>query len=99
VRLIVAPTLEAARWWTEPIDFLYIDADHTYAAVLADLDAWVPHVKPGGLIAGDDYGNVAFPGVRMAWNYFELEHGLTFTRTSPREAPEKPGMQLIYGTV
>jgi predicted O-methyltransferase YrrM len=96
VRLVVAPSLEAATYWSEPIDFLYIDADHEYAQVLADLEAWVPHVRPGGWIAGDDYANPGFPGVRMAWNYYELEHGLTFQRWStPNTNP--PGMQLIYG--
>ena len=97
IRLVVAPTVEAAKWWNEPIDFLYIDADHSYAACLADLEAWVPHVRPGGLIAGDDYGNPTFPGTRMAWNYFELERGLSLQRaSSPGTHPE---MQLIYGTV
>jgi len=38
-----------------PIDLLYIDGDHAYAAVQADLRSWVPHVRPGGTICGDDY--------------------------------------------
>ena len=96
VRLIVAPSLEAAQCWSEPIDFLYIDADHEYAQVLADLEAWVPHVREGGLIAGDDYANPGFPGVRMAWNYYEIEHGFPLQRWStPNTQP--PGMQLIFG--
>jgi predicted O-methyltransferase YrrM len=98
VRFVCATTTDAAKWWTEPIDFLYVDADHSFASVLADLEAWVPHVKPGGLIAGDDYANPAFPGVRMAWNYFEHEHGLQLQRyPTPHTNPQ--GMELIYGTV
>ena len=32
------------------IDFLFIDADHSYKAVLDDFDAYLPHVKSNGLI-------------------------------------------------
>jgi Methyltransferase domain len=37
------------------LDFAYIDGDHTYDAVLADLNAYWPLIRPGGCIAGDDY--------------------------------------------
>jgi len=93
VRLIPALTTEAAKYWTEPIDFLYIDADHGYEGVKADLHAWVPHVKPGGLILGDDYGNPYYKGVREAWDEFEFLNDLNFQKTEPNPA----GVQLIYG--
>jgi len=38
------------------LDFVYIDGDHEYEAVLSDLDGAWKCVKPGGIIAGDDYG-------------------------------------------
>jgi len=41
------------------LDFVYVDGDHTYEAVRADLEAYAPKVKPNGILAGDDYG---FPG-------------------------------------
>lgn len=96
VRLMPATTAEAARCWTEPIDYLYIDADHHEAAVRADLEAWVPHVQPGGVIAGDDYGNRSFPGVQRAWDAFEQAHGLHLTRYQSTP-PHPDGVQLIYG--
>jgi len=33
-------------------DFVFLDADHSYPGRLADLAAWVPLVKPGGIVAG-----------------------------------------------
>ena len=34
---------------------LYIDAGHEYEHVTADLKAWWPVLKPGGMMFGDDY--------------------------------------------
>jgi predicted O-methyltransferase YrrM len=96
MRLIPSSTQDAALWWTEPIDYLYVDADHSYDGVVADLYAWVPHVKPGGLILGDDYGHHGFPGVARAWDEFEAAHGLTLTRYQSHP-PNPDGIQLIYG--
>lgn len=45
----------AERFDNDSLDFVYIDGDHSYEATLADLDAWYFKVKPGGIIAGDDY--------------------------------------------
>ena len=38
----------------QQIDFLFIDADHTYAGVKADFALYSPLVRPGGLIAFHD---------------------------------------------
>lgn len=37
------------------LDFVFIDANHVYDAVIEDLTTWSPKVRPGGLIAGHDY--------------------------------------------
>jgi len=39
----------------QSLDFIYIDANHTYEAVVEDLRKWYPKVRPGGLIMGHDY--------------------------------------------
>lgn len=36
-------------------DWVYIDGDHSYDAVLSDLQAWYLKVKSGGVIVLDDY--------------------------------------------
>jgi len=45
----------ASQYADESLDLVFLDADHTYESVLADLQAWYPKVKPGGLIAGHDF--------------------------------------------
>lgn len=60
----------AKRFDDETFDLVFIDADHTEAAVRRDLAAWVPKVKPGGLISGHDYGSRRYPGVTVAVNDF-----------------------------
>lgn len=43
----------------KPVDFLFIDGDHSYAGVKADFEMYSPLVRPGGLIGFHD---VAEPG-------------------------------------
>lgn len=50
------------------LDFVFIDADHSYEGCKADIEAWRPKVKAGGFISGHDYENTDFPcwGVKKA---------------------------------
>lgn len=57
----------AARFEDGTFDFVFIDAEHTYEAVRADAHAWLPKVKPGGMLCGHDYTR-KFPGVIAAVN-------------------------------
>ena len=36
-------------------DVVYLDASHDYESVKADINHWLPKIKPGGIICGDDY--------------------------------------------
>lgn len=42
------------EWHGGPIDALFIDGDHSFEGVVADIRAWVPHVKSGGLLLFHD---------------------------------------------
>lgn len=50
----------------ESVDLVFLDADHSEAWVLRDLAAWLPKVRPGGVVAGHDYGARHHPGVKRA---------------------------------
>ena len=53
------------------LDFVFIDAGHEYMEVKSDIKAWLPKVKPGGLVLGHDYHEVEYPGVyRVAHEAF-----------------------------
>jgi hypothetical protein len=51
----------AAEMPDASLDFVFIDADHSYEGSKADITAWAPKVKPGGILSGHDYGNTKFP--------------------------------------
>lgn len=47
-------------------DVIYIDAIHQYDPVKLDIINWLPKIKKYGFIAGHDYDNKFFPGVKQA---------------------------------
>lgn len=55
-RLFASGSVEQAEHWTDhSMDFVFLDADHFYESVRADLHAWWPKVHPSGVLAGHDY--------------------------------------------
>lgn len=60
------------------LDFVFIDADHSYEGCSADIAAWLPKLKPGALLSGHDYANHDFPefGVTRAVDEFVSRAGL-----------------------
>jgi predicted O-methyltransferase YrrM len=50
------------------LDFVFIDALHTYEAVKEDIAAWFSKIRPGGLLTGHDY---RWDGVQRAVHEFQ----------------------------
>lgn len=69
-------SVQAAEQINEPLDFVYIDGDHSYQGIREDLEAWFPKVRVGGIIAGHDYGQPAFPGVKAVVDAFFDRFGI-----------------------
>lgn len=61
--------------------FVYIDGDHRYESVRADLAAWWPQVAAGGILAGHDY-MPEHTGVRQAVDEFVSVHRLALQKTA-----------------
>lgn len=63
------PSIEAAKLYADnSLDFVFIDANHDFDSVAADINEWLPKIKPGGIIAGHDYSGY-WPGVVEAVKY------------------------------
>jgi hypothetical protein len=73
------PSIEAARQILDgTLDFVFIDADHSYEGCKADIEAWLPKLKAGGLLSGHDYDNPEYDfGVTRAVDEFIARTGMT----------------------
>ncbi len=57
---------EAASLYEDgSLDFVFIDADHSYKSVTKDINAWRGKVMSGGMICGHDYSQ-DYPGLMLA---------------------------------
>lgn len=71
------------RFERHSLPFVFLDGDHRYEAVLADLRAWWPKVEPGGILCGDDY---LWSGVQQAVSeFFQDETHEVFLLRSPHD--------------
>ena len=88
VRDIRACSWDAAdRFEDKSVDFVFIDADHSYDSVVRDIRAWHPKIRDRGIIAGHDYFN--YSSVRRAVDEFfgdsiEVEGSIWFVDVSAR---------------
>jgi hypothetical protein len=67
IRPLRATSAHASRMFDRSsIDLVVIDADHSYEGCMRDITYWLPLVKQGGWIGGDDHHEVHHPGVIQA---------------------------------
>jgi hypothetical protein len=57
--------------------FVFVDANPAYAAVKRDVEAWVPLIEPGGMVAGTLYRDKGDSiGVKRAVDEFALSRNV-----------------------
>lgn len=76
VSLLVTDSHTAASLFADKsVDCCYLDARHDYPSVKSDIERWLPKVKKGGILGGDDLCPGIWDGVVQAVN--ELLPGFT----------------------
>lgn len=64
------------KQWDKPVRFVHLDAGHTEDEATGNIEAIVPFMVPGAVLAGDDYDwpgvqatvNRLYPGANVLWN-------------------------------
>lgn len=70
-RIIARPSVEAApEVLDRTCDVVFVDGDHSTVAVRTDIAAWIPKLKPRGLLCGHDVDD---PNVMAALDGLPLE--------------------------
>lgn len=74
------PSVEAAGLYEDgSLDFVFIDAAHDYDNVKADIAAWFPKVREGGLLGGHDWGHPPVAtAVQDSLTDIQVVHGCWF---------------------
>lgn len=65
------------------VDMVFIDGDHRYNTVNRDIDTALHLLRPGGILAGHDYGHPLWTGVKKAVDErfdVDTEESIWFTR-------------------
>lgn len=65
---------DVAPRFDEPVDMLFIDANHSYEAVRRDWEDWTPKLRAGGIVAMHDVRVARNSPVRLgSMDFFERE--------------------------
>jgi len=87
-RILIDYSPQAAQQFADGyFDFVYIDANHRYHLIQADIAAWWPKVRAGGILAGHDYVRARHCGVIQAVDEFVAAHKCELHLTSTDRFP------------
>ena len=76
VRFIRKSSMEAVQdFKDESLDFIYIDANHSFPYVMNDIVEWSKKVRPGGFVSGHDYSPYMFE-VKQAVDIWVKENNI-----------------------
>lgn len=78
VTFVQAMSLDAVRDVPfNALDFVYIDAHHSFDWVVQDLIEWSKRVRSGGIVSGHDFYHFRWAGVVEAVVGYTTSHGIT----------------------
>lgn len=90
--IVPLDSLEAVRNFKDgSLDFVYIDANHHFNAVIQDLIHWSRKVRIGGIISGHDYYRRYKYDVMNAVNAYTYAHRISPWYITDKE--ERPGKE------
>lgn len=103
---VALDSAEAGHNYDNEIHLLFVDADHRYEAVKKDIEAWTPHIVPGGLIIFHDYApakvdldrDPGLAGVNRAVNEWYTNDGILeeqWIASSTTGLPDPPDSLFI----
>lgn len=83
VEVLAEPSLVAAeRFPPGSVERIFLDGSHDGASVAQDLEAWLPRLRDGGILAGHDY-DAKHPDLCSAVDAFAAQRSLR-VRRGPR---------------
>lgn len=71
-KILVCQSIAGVGYVQSGLDFVFIDAGHTFPEVHQDILAWWPKIKNGGILCGHDYSTEN--GVKTAVDEFLVAH-------------------------
>lgn len=86
--VIRSRSTDAAQAWVIPLDFIFLDSNHAYEFVKADLEAWEKYIKPDGVIMCHDFTETSAGAIQMGFgvvravNEFCANHGWEITHVT-----------------
>jgi len=81
IEWILKDSREAYKEIPDGLDFVYIDGNHTYEFVKADIENFWPKIRNGGVLAGHDYNDLnKKPGVKKGVDEFVKNNALKLHR-------------------
>jgi len=86
-KLMRMNSMEAVEQFkNESLDFVYIDANHSFDAIMRDLIEWTMRVRKSGIIAGHDYADGPRVGVKDAVDTYVKHHFLRLHLTEQADS-------------
>ena len=71
IKAIQGQSPHCVQWWSEAIDFVFLDASHTNPSDREIINFFLPFIRSGGSFMGHDYDLGQFPDVVENVHYLE----------------------------